>query len=102
LDSLVSVFFGLLVGQIGGLIFFSAVWLVIGLMGGLNDFGGIAIIQHYTLRTIIARNNLLPFRLIPFLDYCTDLIFLRRVGGGYIFVHRLLMEHFAEMYKESG
>ena len=25
------------------------------------------------------------------------LIFLRRVGGGYTFVHRLLMEYFAEM-----
>ena len=32
--------------------------------------------------------------------HCVDLIFLRRVGGGYIFVHRLLMEHFAEMYVE--
>lgn len=29
------------------------------------------------------------------------LIFLRRVGGGYIFIHRLLMEHFAEMYVET-
>lgn len=29
------------------------------------------------------------------------LIFLRRVGGGYIFVHRPLMEHFAEMYVET-
>jgi eukaryotic-like serine/threonine-protein kinase len=46
-------------------------------------------------------NNLLPWRLIPFLDHCVDLIFLRRVGGGYIFVHRLLMEHFAEMYVEE-
>mgnify|MGYP001266172194 CR=1 FL=1 len=35
-------------------------------------------------------------KLISFLDHCVDLIFLRRVGGGYIFVHRLLMEHFAE------
>jgi len=34
-------------------------------------------------------------------DYCVDLIFLRRVGGGYIFVHRLLMEHFAAMYQEE-
>ena len=34
-------------------------------------------------------------------DHCVDLIFLRRVGGGYIFVHRLLMEHFAEMYVET-
>jgi hypothetical protein len=40
-------------------------------------------------------------KLVPFLDHCVDLIFLRRVGGGYIFVHRLLMEHFAEMYVES-
>ncbi len=36
------------------------------------------------------------------LDHCVDLIFLRRVGGGYIFVHRLLMEHFAEMYVETA
>ena len=36
----------------------------------------------------------------PFVDG-VDLIFLRRVGGGYIFVHRLLMEHFAEMYVET-
>ena len=50
---------------------------------------------------ILARNNLLPWRLVPFLDHCVDLIFLRRVGGGYIFVHRLLMEHFAEMYVET-
>lgn len=35
-----------------------------------------------------------------FLDHCVDLIFLRRVGGGYIFIRRLLMEHFAEMYVE--
>lgn len=35
------------------------------------------------------------------LNHCVDLIFLRRVGGGYIFVHRLLMEHFAEMYEAS-
>jgi hypothetical protein len=31
------------------------------------------------------------------LSRATDPIFLRRVGSGYIFVHRLLMEHFAEM-----
>jgi type I restriction-modification system DNA methylase subunit len=31
-----------------------------------------------------------------------DRIFLRRVGGGYIFVHRLLMEHFAAMYPKDN
>jgi hypothetical protein len=30
-------------------------------------------------------------------DLCTERIFLRRVGGGYIFIHRMLMEHFAAM-----
>jgi hypothetical protein len=79
------------------------VGLIVGLISGLIYglvFGGFAVIQYYTLRYILARNNLLPWRLIPFLDHCVDLIFLRRVGGGYIFVHRLLMEHFAEMYVE--
>ena len=30
-----------------------------------------------------------------------DVTPIRRVGGGYIFVHRLLMEHFAAMYTEA-
>ncbi|HEV2124698.1 MAG TPA: hypothetical protein VGW38_18280 [Chloroflexota bacterium] len=30
-----------------------------------------------------------------------DRIFLQRVGGGYIFVHRLLMEYFASLYQEE-
>ena len=82
---------------------FSAV--IIGLPGGVIFglfFGGFAIIQHYTLRFILARNNLLPWRLIPFLDHCVDLIFLHRVGGGYIFIHRLLMEHFAESNSDQS
>ena len=68
-------------------------------LGGRN--GSEIFFQYYILRFILARNNLLPWRLVPFLDHCVDLIFLRRVGGGYIFVHRLLMEHFAEMYVET-
>ena len=73
---------------------------LIGLIGWLL-FGGFAIIQHYLLRLLLNLSNLLPWKLVPFLDHCVDLIFLRRVGGGYIFVHRLLMEHFAEMYVET-
>jgi hypothetical protein len=90
---------GQIIGQNGvgiGLAFGITLGLILGLF-----FGGNAILQHYTLRFILARNNLLPWRLVPFLNHCVDLIFLRRVGGGYIFVHRLLMEHFAEMYVEN-
>jgi hypothetical protein len=73
------------------------------IMGGIIGlrFGGFAAIRNHFLRFIIAKNNLLPWRLIPFLDYCVDLIFLRRLGGGYIFIHGLLMEHFAAMYSEG-
>jgi len=63
--------------------------------------GGLAVIHHYVLRFVLSVYRYTPWNYISFLDHCVDLIFLRRVGGGYIFVHRLLMEHFAEMYVES-
>jgi hypothetical protein len=37
---------------------------------------------------------------VDFLDYAAERIFLRKVGGGYIFIHRLLQEYFAARYKE--
>ncbi len=63
-------------------------------------FGGYTVIQHLILRLILYKERKTPLNLKMFLDHCVDLIFLRRVGGGYIFVHRLLMEHFAELYTE--
>ncbi len=92
--------FGLSFGLVTGLRAGPMVGLIIGLMVGI-DYGGNFLIQHYTLRLILAGNNILPWRLVPFLNHCVDLIFLRRVGGGYIFIHRLLMEHFAEMYVDT-
>ena len=38
-----------------------------------------------------------PSNYVHFLDYAVDRIFLQKVGGGYRFIHRLLLEHFAEM-----
>jgi MFS family permease len=84
-------------GSLCGGLFFG---LVGALVGGLK-FGSLAYIQHALLHLILYRNGSIPLDYIPFLDHCVDLIFLRRVGGGYIFVHRLLMEHFAEMYVET-
>jgi hypothetical protein len=57
--------------------------------------------SYYRLRINNYWNGYIPWNYGRFLDHCVDLIFLRRVGGGYIFVHRLLMEHFAEMYVET-
>jgi hypothetical protein len=51
---------------------------------------------------MLSRNGSLPLRLVPFLDECAERIFLRKVGGGYIFVHRLLMEHFASLHEKPA
>jgi hypothetical protein len=63
--------------------------------------GGTAFIQHFTLRLILHRTGQLPWHLVPFLNYCVDRIFLRRVGGGYIFIHRYLLEYFASLESQQ-
>lgn len=103
-----GLFFGLFFGLIGGLIFA----MIFPLIGGLNSglifamIGGLSgglndCIQHFVLRWMLYRNNRMPFNYARFLDYCVDRIFLRRVGGGYIFIHRLVMEHFASLTNED-
>jgi DNA polymerase III delta prime subunit len=74
--------------------------ILVGLILGLA-FGGSQALEFYYLRIILSINNFVPWHFISFLNYCVDLIFLRRVGGSYIFVHRLLMEHFAQLDDET-
>jgi len=70
---------------------------VIGLLFGLFSPAGIACIQHFTLRLVLYFSGCIPWNYARFLDYATQHIFLQKVGGGYIFIHRLLLEHFAQM-----
>jgi hypothetical protein len=82
--------FGLIYGLVNGLVF--------GLScGGLAAlwYGCFDIIQHYTLRLILHLKGHTPRDYIQFLDYASQRIFLRKVGGGYMFVHRLLLDYFA-------
>ena len=76
------------------------VGLVAGLIAGLM-FGGVACVQHVTLRIFLWKLGYAPLNYARFLDYCHECIFLRKVGGGYIFIHRMLMEHFAAMTEED-
>ncbi len=69
--------------------------LLFGLAFGL-DFGGIACLRHLALRAFLVRNGDAPWRYIRFLDEAVDRRFLHKSGGSYIFVHRLLLEHFAD------
>ncbi|NER91568.1 NACHT domain-containing protein [Moorena sp. SIO3A2] len=63
--------------------------------------GGVTCIKHFFLRFVLYRNNYIPWNYARFLDYAADRIFLQKVGGGYIFIHRMLMEHFAQIELEN-
>ncbi|MFV1981002.1 MAG: hypothetical protein ACC655_07610, partial [Rhodothermia bacterium] len=81
-------------GPLGGVYF--------GLIAGAW-YGGLDVLRHYVLRIMLGVQGCLPTRLIPFLEYSSGkLHFLQRVGGGYMFVHRYLLLHFAELHGASG
>jgi hypothetical protein len=84
--------FGLLDGLTGALVFGILGALIGGIIGGADS-----VVKHYLLRLILWSQGHTPRNYARFLDHCAGLIFLRRVGGGYIFIHRMLMEHFAAM-----
>jgi eukaryotic-like serine/threonine-protein kinase len=87
---------GLLHGQAKGLANGLVVGLVFGPIGGLVG-GADVVVKHYLLRFALWLKGAIPLRYVRFLDYAAERIFLRKVGGGYIFIHRLMMEHFAAM-----
>ena len=73
------------------------IWLIFGLSFGIGAY-----LQHFVLRIFLWRTNCLPWRLIPFLDEAAERLLLRKVGGSYIFVHRLLLEYFATLETSSS
>jgi hypothetical protein len=79
-------------------------FIIAGLIGALYGtlyYGGVSCIQHFFLRFILWYKNHIPWNYARFLDYATERLFLQKVGGGYIFVHRMLLDHFAEMSIEQ-
>jgi transcriptional regulator with XRE-family HTH domain/DNA polymerase III delta prime subunit len=110
--------YGLLVGILSGLIltgvrFVTIAHLTPGLLlrAGLSDgigfglaaagvvwagSGGLAAVQHGVLRLRLWRAGCMPWQYAPFLDYAADCLLLRKAGGEYLFLHRLLLDFFAE------
>jgi hypothetical protein len=79
-------------------------FIIAGLIGALYGtlyYGGASCIQHFFLRFILWYKNHIPWNYARFLDHATERLLLQKVGGGYIFVHRMLLEHFAEMSIEQ-
>jgi DNA polymerase III delta prime subunit len=90
---------GLIGAFFGGLGFGLGLGLGLGLGVGLiagSQVGGETWIRHHILRWLLFHNGYLPRDAIAFLDYASDRVLLYRTGGGYLFIHRLLRDYFAE------
>ncbi len=68
--------------------------VLVGLISGLRG-GGIACLEHLVLRLLLWESGSIPWNYPRFLDYAAERVLLCKVGGGYIFTHRLLLEYFA-------
>jgi DNA-binding SARP family transcriptional activator/DNA polymerase III delta prime subunit len=78
--------------------------LVLGLGVGLGTalgYGGYAVLSHLALRLVLWRHNTVPLNYTRFLDYCAACILLRKIGGGYQFVHRTLLDYFATLSDDT-
>ena len=91
---------GLNAGLSGGLSYaLNGVWLF-ALGGGLVGWavsGGWAMLRHLALRWLLHKRRVFPWDVQGFLNDATARILLQRVGGGYSFIHRLLLEYFASL-----
>lgn len=87
-----------------GFYFFFSNALLTGLATGLVVWlpsGGDAWIGHFILRLFLWYDGSVPWNYSRFLDYAAERILLRKVGGGYIFIHRLLLDYFAALETQS-
>lgn len=76
--------------------------LLLGMSVAALCFGGLSCLRHVLLRLLIWQADQFPFRMVTFLDQVAHLALVRRVGTGYIFMHRLLEEYCARMYKNGS
>jgi hypothetical protein len=88
-------------GRLVGLLIGLAVGLAFGLLAAGRN-GGVACLKHVILRLALICNHSTPWNYVRFLDHAASRLLLRKVGGGYTFVHRLLLEHFAARYVEPS
>jgi Effector-associated domain 10/NACHT domain len=69
--------------------------LYLAILISLNIGGGRALLQHLSLRIVLWQSGL-PWNFARFLNYCVERRLLLRVGGSYRFLHRELLDHFAQ------
>ncbi|MGC1245216.1 MAG: hypothetical protein WA865_03315, partial [Spirulinaceae cyanobacterium] len=94
--SIIAVITSLVVGLTKGFSQSASLGLIFWLLSG-----GIACVQHLALRIVLRYEGYTPCNYNKFLNYATEQTLLRRIGGSYEFVHRLLQEHLVDIFFES-
>jgi len=68
---------------------------------GAMLFGGATLIKYAILRLLLYFESGLLLNLAPFLDNISKVSLMRRIGGGYIFFHRLLQDYFSRNHPST-
>ncbi len=104
-----AVLFGLVGGIGAGVVGGTMEGLGIGLNAGVIValgvglfFGGYACIGHLVLRWLLWRAGNMPLNYSQFLDSAAERLLVRKIGGGYTFIHRLLLDFFADAYTRAS
>jgi hypothetical protein len=92
--------FALIFGVSSGVFCGVVTGTIFALIIGLNR-GASAVVKHYALRLILSMQGYTPLNFVKLLDECNRLILLKKVGSGYVFVHGMFRDYFAEMNRES-
>jgi len=103
-----AVFLGGLIGSVLGVFFWLfqelygvgthfAVFMGLMTLFSLAMTNGANIIGHYFIRLLLYFSDRIPLDLTDFLEHAAGLILLRKVGGGYIYIHRMLMQYFTSL-----
>ena len=66
-------------------------------LGTVVNLAGRACLRHLTLRLVLWNQGIMPWNYTRFLNSAVEDIFLQRAGGSYFFIHRMLLEHFAQI-----
>jgi len=72
----------------------------IALLSGIVVFwfkGGGFFVRHFVTRGLLHLTDDIPWRYPEFLDRCCHHLLLHRIGGRYVFLHRLILEWFATL-----
>lgn len=99
---------GIVSGIIFALVFERTSGMMDGIGQGLRDglivglavalfYGGLACLQHISIRGILVCYRQAPVDYVRFLDEATDRLIMRRTGSGYIFTHGLLLKYIADL-----